>query len=524
MSNIDPIELLKSQLAYSDLALLDVDSLRALESIVSWEMINSRPEQIAPPDNDWEVWLILAGRGWGKTRTNAQWAVREAWRYPKTITHVIARTSEDHRKTTFGGPSGLFAVTPPEIIRKRTTTPFYMELTNGSSFLAFTSAEPEALRGPQSHRALADELAAWKYPDDTWDQIMFSNRLPMPDGSPNRVAVSTTPKPIKLVRELLKSSKDEPDRFRVTRGSTYDNSANLSRQFLSALEKKYRGTRLEAQELHAKLLMDVPGALWSWEQIEKCKVYDIPDLARVVVAVDPPASSEEDSNECGLVVAGVAVGPLPVGYLLADRSDVLSPDEWGKRAVMMYDEWDGDEIVIEVNQGGEMAKQTLVHAAADLWRNGLRPSPYVNIRAVHASRGKIVRAEPVSMLHAQGLIKHVMSPSYSDEGMPDKFPNPFERLEEQLTSFTSDIDRKKSGSPDRLDAYVWAFTSLMLKAQDNIDILSSVGRAIVQAGSAPSNWRDVGSRSKITESRNSSVANKAETNSLRRLLQRTRKV
>jgi len=384
----------------------------------------ARPEQIAPPGN-WRVWLILAGRGFGKTRTGAEWVRQEVEAGRRGRLALVAPTAADARDVMVEGESGLLAISPPwfkpvyEPSKRRITWP------NGALATVYTADEPERLRGPQHDGAWCDELAAWRYPD-AWDMLQFGLRL----GADPRVVVTTTPKPVKLVRDLMASPSTAK-----TRGSTYDNAANLAGAFLEAIKAKYEGTRLGRQELHAEILDDVPGALWTRSLLDVTRVSAAPDLARVVVAVDPSGGHTEDNDEQGIIVAGLGVDGH--GYTLADRTCRMSPDGWGRRVVQAFIEFQADRIVYEKNFGGEMCEHVIQTAARAM---GVR----VATRAVSASRGKVVRAEPVAALFEQGRAHHVGA---------------FDRLEDEQCSFTP---LGYDGSPNRIDAEVWAYTELML--------------------------------------------------------------
>jgi phage terminase large subunit-like protein len=324
------------------------------------------------------------------------------------------------------GESGILATAPNwfrpvyEPSKRRLTWP------NGAIATTYSADEPERLRGPQHDAAWADEAAAWRYPD-AWDMLMFGLRL----GRDPRAIVTTTPKPVKLIRDLL--AKDRKD-VRVTRGSTYENKANLAAAFLRQIVRRYEGTRLGRQELLAELLDDVPGALWSRLILEQTRARTAPQMQRIVVAIDPATSTEEKSDETGIIVAGL--GENGHGYLLEDLSGQYSPTEWAKRAIGAYHLWKADRIVGEINQGGDMVEATLRAVDGNI--------PY---RGVHASRGKAVRAEPVSALYEQKRIHHV---------------GVLATLEDQMCGMTIDFDKKVAGySPDRLDAAVWAFTELL---------------------------------------------------------------
>jgi phage terminase large subunit-like protein len=387
----------------------------------------ARPEQLAPP-HDWRVWLILAGRGFGKTRTGAEWVRSEVESGRRGRIALVAPTAADARDVMVEGESGLLAISPPwfrpnyEPSKRRITWP------NGAVATVFTADEPERLRGPQHDGAWCDELAAWRYPD-AWDMLQFGLRL----GSDPRVVVTTTPKPVKLVRDLMQASTTH-----ITRGSTYDNAANLAAPFLDAIKAKYEGTRLGRQELYAEVLDDVPGALWQRARIDELRVKQAPELARVVVAVDPSGGHAEDNDEQGIIVAGRGIDGH--GYTLTDRSCRLSPDGWGRRVVDAFVEFKADRIVYEKNFGGEMVEHVIQTVARSM---GVR----VATKAVTASRGKVVRAEPVAALTEQGKDHHV--------GQLDE-------LEDEQCMFTP---LGFDGSPNRVDAKVWAYTELMLEQQ-----------------------------------------------------------
>jgi len=298
---------------------------------------------------------------------------------------------------------------------------------NGAVATTFSADEPNRLRGPQSDTIWCDELASWRYPE-TWDMAMFGLRL----GEDPRAVVTTTPRPVGLVKDLLK----DPTCI-VTRGSSYDNLGNLSSRFFDQIVRKYEGTRLGRQELLAEVLEDVPGALWNLGLLDALRVDRAPiDLRNVVVAIDPAASTGEDADETGIIVA--ATDTNHHGYVLADLSGYYSPHEWAKIAIAAYQTHRADKIVAERNNGGDMVAATL--KAVD---------PNVPVAEVWSSRGKAIRAQPVSALYEQNRCHHV--------GL-------FGKLEDQMINFTPDFDRDVAGySPDRVDALVWAFTDLMLQ-------------------------------------------------------------
>lgn len=386
-------------------------------------LATARPTQVAPP-GDWRTWLVLAGRGFGKTRTAAEDAWWHAACNPGHQVAVVAPTHNDVRGTMFEGVSGLIASTPQEMIADYNRTNQELRFTNGSLIRGFSAEKPDRLRGPQFHRAYADEQAAWQYPE-AWDQLMFGLRL----GDAPKVIVTTTPRPTRVIRALL----DDP-RTHVTRGSTFDNAANLAPDALDRLRGRYEGTRLGRQELYAEVLDDLPGALWTRDMIDSARVREAPEMQRIVVAVDPSGTSGADEGDSiGIVVAGKGVDGR--GYVLADRTCKLSPDGWGKRAVAAYHEFRADRIVAERNFGGAMVE----HVIRTVDRQ-------VSYREVTASRGKVARAEPVAALYEQGRISHIGA-------MPD--------LEDQMCLIGPD-GFAGEGSPDRADALVWAISDLML--------------------------------------------------------------
>lgn len=401
----------------------------------------ARPKQL-PPAWEWRIWLLLAGRGFGKTRTITEWARARAKQMPGSRGAVVAATAADARDVLVEGESGILAVSPDwfkphyEPSKRRLTWP------NGTVATIFSADEPDRLRGPQHHWALCDELAAWRYPD-AWDMLMMGLRL----GDDPRCVVATTPRPTPLIRELI---ADES--VAVTRGSTYENRGNLAPAFFQQIIKKYEGTRLGRQELLAELLLDVPGALWTRETLEKYRKRNHPPLVRVVVAIDPAASANEASNETGIIVAGVDSNGH--GYVVDDLTLKGSPAQWGETAVLAFDHYHADRIVGETNNGGDMVEHVVRTAAEKLYRDGKRGNKEVSFKQVRASRGKHTRAEPVAALDEQGRIHHV--------GM-------FAQLEDQLCTWVPGED-----SPDRLDARVWAFTDLMLDGQETAAATSQV--------------------------------------------------
>ena len=347
---------------------------------------------------------------------------------------LVAPTSADARDVMVEGESGILAISPPWDRPRYEPSKRRLTWKSGALATLYSADEPERLRGPQHDGAWTDEVAAWRYPE-AWDQLLFGLRL----GDRPQICATTTPKPIKLIKSLLKNPKTA-----VTRGSTYENAENLAVTTLDELKAKYEGTRLGRQELNAEVLEDVEGALWSIARLDAQRVRTEPvEIERVVVAVDPSGGDEETSDEQGIVVA--ARGKDRHGYVLADLSCRESPGEWGKRAVRAYDHHEADCLVCEANFGGDMVLHTIRTAARALCESGERPSDFINVKKVTASRGKAIRAEPIAALYEQGRVHHV---GY------------FEGLEAQMTGWVPG-----QPSPDRLDAAVWALTELMLGSQ-----------------------------------------------------------
>jgi phage terminase large subunit-like protein len=376
--------------------------------------------------------LILAGRGWGKTRTGAEWVRKLAHENPGCRIALVAETAADARDVIIKGDSGLLSVDPTLDEASWSPTNRCLTWPNGSKAWTYNATEPDQLRGPQHHFAWVDELAKFRYGEALWDQVVFGLRL----GDNPQALITTTPQPKKVIKALAANTST-----RITRGSTKDNLANLARSAVEQMYDRYEGTRLGRQELEGEILGDIPGALWTRESIDDNRVQDAPeDLERVLVAVDPAASSHEGSDENGIVVVGLARDKdgYARGYILEDASLRGTPEEWAKKAIHMYRKWSADKIVAEKNQGGEMVSSVL--------RSVDRSVP---VKLVHASRGKVIRAEPISALYEQGRIHHV--------GM-------FDKLEDQMCEFSIDNVRSAStGSPDRVDALVWGLSEVFEK-------------------------------------------------------------
>lgn len=403
-------------------ALAGLTDAEAEALLYDWRGFLARPDQVAP-DGDWDVWITLAGRGWGKTRTGAEWVREKIAAGCKRIA-IIAETQKDLEQVMVEGDSGLLRIFPEAERPKYTKKPVTLQFPNGAIVLGYNATEPDQLRGPQFDAAWCDELAKWRYARETWDMLQFGLRL----GDHPQVLVTSTPRPIEIVRAIVSGNEG---RVVVTKGKTMDNRSNLAPTFLAKIQAKYAGTRLGRQELDAEILGDLPGALWVQSVLDTYRQSQAPELGRVVVSVDPAVTNTEDSDEHGLIVAGVADDQT--GYLLEDSSMTGSPMDWARKAIALAKKWQADGVVVEVNQGGDMVAHTLRSIA-----------PNLNIIEVRATKGKHVRAEPIASLYEQGRIKHVGS---------------FPELENQMTQMTTQ-GYQGGGSPDRVDALVWAFTEL----------------------------------------------------------------
>ena len=390
---------------------------RMRERLPQWAEL-AREEQ-KPPGGDWSTWLYMAGRGAGKTRAGSEWVHQQVRDGARRIA-LVGATAADCRDVMVEGESGLLATASPmdmplyEPSRRRLTW------QSGAIATTYSAEEPDRLRGPQHDAAWCDELAAWRY-GAAWPMLLLGLRL----GGKPRALVTTTPRPTKLVKELIA----QPTTV-VTRGSTYDNRANLAESYMEQIVKRYEGTRLGRQELMGEIIEDVEGAMWTLMMLDELRVDDAPDLERVVVAVDPAVSSHQDSDETGIVAA--AIGVDGEGYVLADRSCKLSPDGWARRAAGLYHELQADRVVCEDNQGGEMVSFTM--ATVD---------PSVPVKLIRASRGKRLRAEPIAALYEQARVHHLIT---------------MDELEDQMVSFTGDA----GGADDRVDALVHALSEVML--------------------------------------------------------------
>ena len=394
-----------------------------------------RPTQALPP-GQWVTWMIMAGRGFGKSRTGAE-VVRQ-WVRVCPMVNLIGPTADDARDIMIEGESGILAICPADERPSYRKTERKLLWPNGAISLIFTADEPERLRGKQHMKLWCDEIAAWRYAE-SWAQAKLGLRL----GANPQIVGTTTPKPTALIKEII----HDPTTI-VTRGTTYQNKDNLSPVFLAEVVRKYEGTRLGRQELNAELLEANPGALWNQANIDNDRVDPdyfwreiYPTLARIIVAIDPPASSEADSDEAGIVTVGRDKRNPPHFYVFDDRSGIFSPNEWAAKGIAAFQSFKADRVVGEVNNGGEMVESTLHNL-----------NPNIPFKALHASKGKITRAEPVAALYEQHRVHHV--------GI-------FGTLEDQCCDYDP---ATADWSPDRMDALVWATTELM----EGMDVLGLV--------------------------------------------------
>jgi phage terminase large subunit-like protein len=390
----------------------------------------ARPDQLEPKGR-WNTWMIMVGRGGGKTRAGAEWVRQVKGKHARIA--LVGETAADTRDVMIEGESGILATSPPWDRPTYNVSRRELRWENGAIAKTYSGEEPDQLRGPQHEVAWLDELAKFRYPDETWANLQLGLRL----GSWPRVLVTTTPRPIAIIRDLLRQAQADPVTTHVTRGSTYANAAFLAPSFIQAIKEKYEGTRLGRQELHAELLDDIVGGLWSRDMIEQTRMQgQLPEMERIVVGVDPSGYDGESGDSQGIVVAGKAVtarGEPEAYYVLDDWTVQMRPEGWGRRVVEAYRNFKADRIVVEKNYGGDMVRSVI--------QNVMRDAP---VAMVSATRGKHVRAEPIASLYEQGKVRHA---------------RPFPQLEDQLCAITSQ-GWQGTGSPDRADAMIWAMTNL----------------------------------------------------------------
>jgi phage terminase large subunit-like protein len=422
---------------------------------------NAREKQRLPA-GDWRFWLILSGRYWGKTRTAAETVRQWAETKPKSLGALVGQTPEEVRFTMVEGESGILARSPPWFRpvwepSKGAGKAGILTWPNGTTAQGFSATNYDKLRGPQFHWAWGDELAKWKAATKAFDQLNLSLRLP--GFGPAQAIFTTTPRPIPIIRELLKR-----ERVFITRGTTYENKENADPGYMAELLTQYERTRLGRQEINAEVLEDLAGAMWSHDQLDKLRLdeFDLQRLSRIVVGVDPSGGGDEQ----GIIVAGryldEATG-LESALVLEDRSCCLSPGGWGGRSVEAFADYMADCIAAEVNFGGDMVAHTIETAAKER-------KLVVKVKVLHASRGKHVRAEPISALYEKGRVHHL--------GIQPE-------LEDELTQFTH-AGYQGASSPNRADAAVWALTELLVVASEPPTGVESMGSWSGRRAGAPS--------------------------------------
>ena len=391
-------------------------------------------EHQLPPEGTWRSWVVMGGRGAGKTRAGAEWVrsrvegAKPTDKGPCRRLALVGETFDQVRDVMIFGDSGIMACSPPDRRPDWKAGERKLIWHNGAEAQAFSAHDPEGLRGPQFDGAWVDELAKWKKGEETWDMLQFALRL----GEEPRVCVTTTPRNVPVLKRLLETPSTV-----VTHAPTEANAANLAASFLEEVRARYAGSRLGRQELDGMLLTDVEGALWTAEMLDAAYVTKVPELDRVVVALDPSVGGRD---ACGIVAVGAVTRGEPVNwraYVLGDCTvEGASPSGWAEAALAAMERFGGDRLVAEVNQGGKLVDEVLRQV-----------SPFVPLKTVHAAQGKAARAEPVAALYEQGRVKHVAG---------------LDRLEEEMGQM-SRLGYKGKGSPDRVDALVWAMHELMIE-------------------------------------------------------------
>lgn len=421
------------------LAALTPSELQALA--YDWQKA-ARPSQMAPA-GDWANWVVKAGRGFGKTRTGAE-TVRQWIKDGFRRVNIIVRTKGDIEKVLVQSKGGILNVCPPPERPTWVGNKNLFRWPNGATSFVFTAEEPDSLRGPEHEKLWCDELAAWRYDEEAWDMAQLGLRI----GKSPQAIITTTPRPTKLIRQLLASPNTV-----LSVGTTYENRANLAERFYSAIIRKYEGTRLGRQELLAEVLDDNPGALFRMADIEGARVAKMPPLVRIVVPLDPAVTSSEDSDEWGIVPVGQDGRDPPHYYVLEDLSGIYSPNEASRLSVQTYHRLQADRIIGEANNGGDMIEALLRHQDAN-----------VAYRKVTASRGKVIRAEPIASLYEQHRVHHVGTLS---------------KLEDELTQWNPQTDER---SPNRLDSVVWGLTELAAGGDGFLGYAKDEAKGMAAAG------------------------------------------
>ncbi len=405
------------------LAEFGVRELKDLEN--DW-YLTARREQL-PPAGDWGIWLIMAGRGFGKTRTGAERLIFKHRHSLCSSSALVGATARDVRRFMIEGPSGILACAPPDFTPEYLSTKNELVWPDGTKTLIYTAEEPERLRGPNHDFAWCDELGAWvEHSEELLEYCWQMLRLTLRIGSPETI-ITTTPKPRMLLHNIIA----RPDVV-ITGGSTYENSPNLAAEWLHELRIDFEGTSLGAQELHAQLLSMASGGLWNFPQLERLRIAhaDKPMMVRIVIGVDPATTAAEGSDYTAIIVAGLAADGM--AYVLSDHTLKASPSIWGQKVADLYKLYGANQVIAERNQGGDMVSHVL-HTA----------DKHMPVKLVHASKGKVTRAEPIAAKYEQGLVRHM-------PGLID--------LEQQMCMMKPGRMKK---SPDRADALVWALTELI---------------------------------------------------------------
>lgn len=411
-----------------------IDGIEWREIAYHWAA-HARDDQLAPVfangGGRWHTWLVLGGRGSGKTRTGAEWVRAQVeWELPLADRRshriaLIADTIAQVRSVMVEGVSGLLSVYPPDKRPKLEASKNQIVWPNGAIAQMFAADDPDSLRGPQFDAAWCDELCKWRTPDYAWDTLQFALRL----GRWPQCVVTTTPRAIPLLKKVM-----DDHATATTRSRTADNAGHLAPAFLAEMERRYGDTLIGRQELEGEIVEERMTGLWKRAWIEQGRLAARPELTRIVVAVDPPVTSTAGSDSCGIIVAGLGIDKR--AYVIGDRTvQGREPAVWAKAAVAAYHDYEADAVVVETNQGGDLLVQMFKSIDAR-----------VPVKKVYASRGKYARAEPVSTLYAEGRAAHVGT---------------FPELESQMCDFAAD-GLAHGKSPDRLDALVWAITELML--------------------------------------------------------------
>ena len=391
----------------------------------NWELY-ARAHQI-PSHDDWQIWLLLGGRGCGKTRTGAEWIRAQVADHGKRRIALVAPTYNDVREVMLEGESGLLNIGFPSERPKYISSRRRLEWPNGALGYVFTSEEPDGLRGPQFDAAWADEFCVWNKPEETLSNLRLALRL----GAQPQLVITTTPRPIEALKTLLATPG-----VLISRGKTSDNADFLAPSFLSAMEDVYGGTRLGRQELEGELIEDMRGTLWTRDMLARCYDSNSPELSKVIIAIDPPVTSGPCADSCGMIIAGLAgSGRGAKAYILHDASlEGASPKAWAEAACALWESWEADYILAETNQGGDLVATII---------NDIEPQ--ILVKNVFARKGKRARAEPVAALYEQGRVVHC-----------GRFP----ALEDELALIGTEGQKS---SPDRADALVWAVTELLLR-------------------------------------------------------------